>query len=204
MCSQESAPLHQGDGVCRVALEDEQQEPDRHRRHHRRQLGSSSRRSLDNRVFDLVGWLSADRLTHRSKTQSILAQSTCESELLALGAGVMEGRFAQTVVEEMGEKITLEAYCDSSSAVAITVRRGRRRGLGRLRHLNVKQMWLQQEVREKRLTVSRVASAQNVSDLFAKALLGPRFRVLLDMIGLDVQPARSVNADELVYRRPFA
>ena len=104
----------------------------------------------------------------------------------------MEGRFAQTVVEEMGEKVTPEAYCDSSSAVAITVRRG----LGRLRHLNVKRMWLQQEVREKRLTVSRVASAQNVSDLFTKALLGPRFRVLLDMIGLDVQPARSVNADE--------
>ena len=104
----------------------------------------------------------------------------------------MDGRFAQTIVEEMGEKVALEAYCDSSSAVAITVRRG----LGRLRHLNVKQMWLQQEVREKRLTVNRVPSEQNVSDLFTKAFLGPRFGVLLDMIGLDVQPARSVNTDE--------
>ena len=137
-------------------------------------------------------WWDGFLLTHRSKTQSTVAQSTCESELLALGAGVMDGRFAQTIVEEMGEKVALEAYCDSSSAVAITVRRG----LGRLRHLNVKQMWLQQEVREKRLTVNRVPSEQNVSDLFTKAFLGPRFRVLLDMIGLDVQPARSVNTDE--------
>ena len=97
----------------------------------------------------------------------------------------MEGRFAQTIVKELGEDLTLEAFCDSSSAVAITVRRG----LGRLRHLNVKQLWLQQEVREKRLTVSRVPSAQKVGDLFTKAFLAPKFRALTDLVGLDVQPA---------------
>lgn len=141
---------------------------------------------LDGRsTTGLSVWWDGFLLSHKSRTQSTVAQSTCESELLALGAGVMEGRFAQTIADELGKQLTLEAFCDSSSAVAITARRG----LGRLRHLNVKQLWLQQEVKEKRLVVSRVGSEQNVSDLFTKAFQAPRFRALTEMIGLDVQPA---------------
>ena len=110
---------------------------------------------LDGRsTTGLSVWWDGFLLSHKSRTQSTVAQSTCESELLPLGAGVMEGRFAQTIADELGKQLTLEAFCDSSSAVAITARRG----LGRLRHLNVKQLWLQQEVKEKRLVVSRVGS----------------------------------------------
>ena len=130
-------------------------------------------------------WLNGFLLAHRSKTQATIAQSTCESELLALGGGVMEGKFVQTIPKELDIATELEAHCDSSSAVALTMRRG----LGRLRHLSVKQLWLQQEIREARLKVCRVPSAENVSDLFTKAFLGPRFRALVDLVGLDLQPA---------------
>ena len=138
-------------------------------------------------------WLDGFLLAHRSKTEATIAQSTCESELLALGSGIMEGKFVQTIPKELNVKAELGVHCDSSSAVALTMRRG----LGRLRHLSVKQLWLQQKIREARLKVCRVPSAENASDLFTKVFWGPRFRALVDLVGLDLQPAtRPDDANE--------
>ncbi|CAE8639057.1 unnamed protein product, partial [Polarella glacialis] len=102
-------------------------------------------------------WYRGFLLGHYARTQPVIAQSSCESELYVLTTGVQELKMV---------------YTDSSSAQAVTMRRG----LGRLRHLAVKDLWLQEEVRSKRLKVMRVTTAENVADLLTKALLTQKGR----------------------------
>ena len=45
-----------------------------------------------------------------------------------------------------------------------------RRGLGKMRHLEIRDLWLQQEVLNKRVVVSKVAGEENPADLMTKYL----------------------------------
>ena len=45
-----------------------------------------------------------------------------------------------------------------------------RQGIGRLKHIDVTYLWMQDEVRSKRLRVRRVNSEENVADLGTKPL----------------------------------
>ena len=58
---------------------------------------------------------------------------------------------------------------DSSAAKSFVSRRG----LGRMRHLQVRDLWLQKEVRDGNLTVLKVPGVSNPSDLMTK-ILGTR------------------------------
>eukprot|EP00972_Heterocapsa_arctica_P063584 9384419-Heterocapsa_arctica.AAC.1 len=76
-----------------------------------------------------------------------------------MGEAVQEGMFVQHLLDEMingavvdgkksdGEKVPLRIHSDSSAARAIVVRRG----VGRLNHLAIRQLWLQDELREGRI-----------------------------------------------------
>ena len=55
---------------------------------------------------------------------------------------------------------------DSSAAKSFVSRRG----LGRMRHLEIRDMWLQREVREGGLEVSKVHGQDNPADLMTKIL----------------------------------
>ncbi len=55
---------------------------------------------------------------------------------------------------------------DSSAAKSFVCRRG----LGKLRHLQIRDLWLQTEVRDGRLEVRKVLGTQNPADLMTKIL----------------------------------
>eukprot|EP00972_Heterocapsa_arctica_P061786 9109958-Heterocapsa_arctica.AAC.1 len=52
-------------------------------------------------------WLQGCFLTHWSKTQPTIAQSTCEAELAALNTGAVEMKLVQTFYFEIGLDVTL-------------------------------------------------------------------------------------------------
>eukprot|EP00972_Heterocapsa_arctica_P050365 7403983-Heterocapsa_arctica.AAC.1 len=56
-----------------------------------------------------------------------------------------------------------------------------------MKHLDIKRLWLQEELRSKRLEIGRVPTDQNVSDLFTKPMAPVRLKVLLGLIGLGAQ-----------------
>ena len=115
-----------------------------------------------------------------SRTQPTVALSTCEAELLALGTAAQEGRFTVNILEELRIKARLRLYSDSSSARAVVMRRG----VGRLKHLAARQLWLQAEFRGDRLELRTVSSAENLADLFTKPFTAQRHWLLADAIGL--------------------
>ena len=55
---------------------------------------------------------------------------------------------------------------DSSAAKSFVCRRG----LGKMRHLEIRDLWLQKEVMEGRLEVSKIKGEENPSDLMTKIL----------------------------------
>ncbi|CAK0903384.1 unnamed protein product [Prorocentrum cordatum] len=77
-----------------------------------------------------------------ARTESVLAQSSPEAEYLAAVELAAEMLYVRELVKFIGFDTSLEIECDASSAIAIASRRG----LGRLRHLEVKWLWLQQLV----------------------------------------------------------
>ena len=69
---------------------------------------------------------------------------------------------------------------DSDSARHIL----QRRGPGGLKHIEIRCLSLQQWIRDKRLSVSRVDTENNTADLFTKLLDGLRTRALAEKLGL--------------------
>ena len=82
--------------------------------------------------------------------------SSAEAEFYAMAEGVIRARGFQNVGREIGidgsdTEVILELLVDSSAAKAFVSRRG----AGKMRHIEVRWFWLQEEVRAGRVVVSR-------------------------------------------------
>ena len=111
-------------------------------------------------------WYRGCVIHYWSRTQPVIALSTCGAELLAVSAGAVEGRYIQNVLAELSRKAIIRIYSDSSSARAVVMRRGP----GRLRHMEIRHLWLQDEMRSKRIEIRAVPTADNPADMMTKAL----------------------------------
>ena len=60
----------------------------------------------------------------------------------------------------------IQMATDSSAAKSFVYRRG----LGKMRHLEIRDLWLQLEVREGRVHVEKILGTQNPADLMTKVL----------------------------------
>ena len=80
-----------------------------------------------------------------SSTQGAVALSSAEAEFYAMVDAVIKAKWMATVAKELGLGVArprLVLDTDSSAAKSFVARRG----LGRMRHLEVRDLWLQQEV----------------------------------------------------------
>ena len=64
----------------------------------------------------------------------------------------------------MGIKYDVVVYTDSSAAKGISSRRG----LGKVRHIELNQLWLQDQVARGRVTVRKIRGEDNISDSLTK------------------------------------
>eukprot|EP00972_Heterocapsa_arctica_P073832 10899369-Heterocapsa_arctica.AAC.1 len=81
------------------------------------------------------------------------------------------------------------AYVDSSSAKALCLKRG----VGRMKHLDTRLLWLQGLVREEQLRVEKVPTLTNPAGLMTKHLARQRQQALMDLMGMvsdDMQSER--------------
>merc|ERR1712026_518632 len=88
---------------------------------------------------------------------SILALSSGESELGALVKDCTEGLGVKSLLADFHIPIQLKILSDSSAAIGMV----RRLGLGRVRHLAVADLWVQQQVRNGSFTVTKYPGVLN-------------------------------------------
>ena len=103
-------------------------------------------------------------LKHWSSTQASTALISGEAEFYGVVCGLGHGLRYQALMRELGIKLPLRVWTDSSAAIGIY----RRHGLRKLRRLDAQTLWVQQTVRTKRLELRKVLGEENLADLFAK------------------------------------
>ena len=116
-----------------------------------------------------------------SRSQKSIALSSCESEFLSLIGGCAEGLHVKKVWEFLSRKpVELKAYTDSSSCLALT----QRLGVGRVKHLDAKMLWIQSEVKKGSIIVEKVSTVFNPADLNTKKLNKLRRDFVMYLAGL--------------------
>ena len=94
------------------------------------------------------------------KLQSNIALSSCEAELNAALKGAVEGLNVQRLAALLGDHLTLELRTDASAARGVILRQGD----GKVRHIQVKQLWLQESVAAGELSIVKIPRVENCSD----------------------------------------
>jgi hypothetical protein len=132
-----------------------------------------------------------------TKQQSIIAQSSAEAELLGMTRGMMTAVYLQNLIAELrlkgfGEtspKIVL--WSDSSAARSIAQRKG-----ASIKHLSIKQLWIQSIVGTGRAELRKIASEVNEADIGAKALNIDRIRQLEKILGYNQVMSYRTHGEE--------
>jgi hypothetical protein len=109
---------------------------------------------------------------HWSTTQKAITLSSGEAELGGVVKAASEALGLQSVAEDLGIRLRIALCTDSSAAVGIC----RRAGIGRVRHLAVGQLWIQELVRDEVVDLFKVKGELNPADMLTK----PLGRVMLD------------------------
>ena len=99
-----------------------------------------------------------------AKTLPILALSTGEAELMSVVRGTAELLGVKSLYGDLGLTSRLELRSDATAAIGIVSRAG----LGKVRHLSVADLWVQQVARRGDIGYSKVAGSLNPADMFTK------------------------------------
>ena len=99
-------------------------------------------------------------LFHWASTQATIALSSAEAELNALVKAINESLGIQNMMKEMGKVVNFRVYTDSSAANCMV----HRLGAGKVKHLEARQLWLQERVLKKNVKIEKVPRDQNSSD----------------------------------------
>ena len=121
-------------------------------------------------------------IKHWSRTQKTRSLSVGEAEYYAIVTGCAEGLGIQALLEDMGWVVKVRLWTDSSTAKAVAGRRG----LGKLRHVELRYLWVQEMVRSGRVLVSKVQGEENVADHLTKEMSVGQFERHLGRVGCEM------------------
>lgn len=99
-------------------------------------------------------------LSHWSRTQQLISLSSAEAELNASIRAGQEGLGIKHFSEEIGNPHRALVLGDSSASHGINMRSGS----GRVNHLSIRQLWLQERVQMGHLTVKKIPREENCAD----------------------------------------
>ena len=100
----------------------------------------------------------------RSKTQASVALSSGEAEYYGVVSAAAASLYTQNLLSEWGWPLKIKLWCDASAARAIA----QRLGVGKVKHIQTRYLWLQEKVDTKQLEIASIPSADNHSDVLTK------------------------------------
>ena len=105
-------------------------------------------------------------IKHWSSTQKAVTLSSAEAELCGIVKGTTEALWIQSVGRDLVLSMTLSIHTDSAAAVGIC----KRAGIGRIRHLAVEQLSVQEGLRRGDFRLFKVQGDANPADALTKHL----------------------------------
>ena len=104
-----------------------------------------------------------------SAAQTTIALSSGEAEYYGMVKGASMALGIRSMLQDLGVDLRVRLRTDASAAKGIASRRG----LGKIRHIEVQQLWLQEKVNRGEIEVMKVKGEVNLADALTKALDGP-------------------------------
>ena len=127
-----------------------------------------------------------------SSTQGVVALSSGEAELYALVRAASMAIGMVSMAADFGEEWAISIKTDSSAAQGMVYRQG----LGKVRHLDVQQLWIQDRVARKQLAIEKVLGTENCADLMTKFLAGDAIDKIVSAMGFRYEEGRPEAAPE--------
>ena len=94
---------------------------------------------------------------------------------------------------DLGIEMKINAYVDASAAIGIACRRG----LGKVRHIELDQLWLQSQVARGRVRVFKVPGEKNLADSLTKTSTGEKIALTMRGTGSEVRAGCHEQMPEL-------
>ena len=129
-----------------------------------------------------------------SSTQGLISLSSGEAEFYGVtkAAGIALGMKA--LMSDLGVSMPVRVWTDSSATVGICGRQG----LGKLRHIDTRSLWIQQKLRAGALELRKVRGEVNPADLFTKHLSSSeRVTDLLKLLNCTFRAGRPEAAPQM-------
>ena len=101
-----------------------------------------------------------------SGNQAVIALSWGEAEYYALVKAACMSIGLRSISADLGVTFGLSIALKSDASAAIGI--ANRVGLGKIRHIETNQLWLQAKVSSKELLIEKVGTDENISDMLTK------------------------------------
>ena len=111
---------------------------------------------------------------------AMICLSSGEAEFNGGVCASSEGLFYHQLLGFLGMNTKMRVHLDSSAARGVF----QRQGAGRIRHLEIKSLWVQTALRQRRFTLHAVGTHDNVADVGTKALAVQKLEKFRDELGV--------------------
>ena len=128
-----------------------------------------------------------------SSTQKNITLSSAEAELIAAVKMSTELIGITQLAADWGRETTGTVHVDSNAAIGVISRKG----CGKLRHVRVGDLWIQDRVAEGDLLVQKVAGEWNPADLLTKSLGEKKITRFMDILNQSFADGRASVALKL-------
>ena len=137
------------------------------------------------------------RIEHPSRVENTddhcpLALSSGEAELHGINAGITQALGLQSIAKDLGFQYKIRVHSDATAALGMC----RRRGLGKVRHLDVADLWAQAKVRTGVVELVKVLGADNPADSMTKYTDRPILEKMILKMNMHTLPVRATCAPQ--------
>ena len=94
----------------------------------------------------------------------VVALSSGEAEYYGIVKGASQGFGVRGMMDDLGIKLSVTLNTDATAALGIALRKG----LGKVRHIEVNQLWVQDKVAAGELVIHKVGTCENLADILTK------------------------------------
>ena len=128
-----------------------------------------------------------------ARTQNNVTLSSAEAELVAMVKCTAECIGIRSLLRDLGMERSGTIFADSSAALAIA----KRKGAGKLRHIHVSSLWIQDVQDREETEFKKILGTQNPADLMTKYLVRDKIDMCLEKISQERREGRAQKGLEL-------
>ena len=131
-----------------------------------------------------------------SATQKVQALASAESEYYSMVRGAAAGIGLLSLARDFGYQLRLRLQADATGAIGIA----RRRGAGKVRHIETATLWLQRHITAKTIELAKIHGLKNWADLGTKHLPWADVLKCVRGLGFDFVDGRASSAKRAAVR----